>query len=74
VSLEPEVTHQTVGGRLYGMERLSEFLVSGEFKYVVLEPAGMPAGLPEGLRDAIRGTGYGSIFDNEQGEVFRIGG
>jgi hypothetical protein len=70
VSLDPEVGHQTVGGRLYGFEMLSEFLVSGEFGYVLLEPEG----LQPGLREAIVATGYRPIFTNEQGEVFRKGG
>ena len=69
VSLDPEVSHQTVGGRLYGLEQLPGFLDSGEYPYVVIEPDG----LPDGTRDAIPATGYASIFANEQGEVFRIG-
>ena len=67
VSLDPEVSHQTVGGRLYGLDSLSGFLASGEFGYVVLEPDGLDAG----LRDEVEAAGYGSIFANDQGEVFR---
>lgn len=66
VSLDPEVSHQTVGGRLYGLERLEAFLDSAIFPYVVLEPDG----LPEGIREQIEAAGYRSIFANEQGEVF----
>jgi hypothetical protein len=67
VSLDPEVSHQTVGGRLFGLDSLPAFLASGDFGYVVLEPEG----LPEGLREQIDSTGYASIFANGQGEVFR---
>jgi len=67
VSLDPEVSHQTVGGRLFGLDALPGFLASGDFGYVVLEPKD----LPEGLRDQVVGAGFASIFANEQGEVFR---
>jgi len=67
VSLDPEVSHQTVGGRLFGLDMLQGFLGSGDFAYVVLEPKG----LPEGLRDQVIAAGYASMFANGQGEVFR---
>jgi hypothetical protein len=69
VSTEPEVSHQTVGGRLYGLERLDEFLDPAAFPYVVLEPRG----LPEGIGEQVEAAGYRSIFVNEQGEVFIAG-
>jgi hypothetical protein len=67
VSLDPEVTHQTVGGRLFGFERLAELMVPADFPYVVLEPDG----LPDGLRGEIEAAGYSSIFVGARGEVFR---
>jgi hypothetical protein len=70
VSLDPEISHHTVGGRLHGLDALPGFLESGEFTYVVLEPEG----LPDGMREQIEGAGYASIFDNDQGEVFRAAG
>jgi hypothetical protein len=69
VSLDPEVTHQTVGGRLFGLEQLPADLASKAYPYVVLEPDG----LPEETRAAILGAGYTSIFGNDQGEVFALG-
>ncbi|HUQ44001.1 MAG TPA: hypothetical protein VM451_06265 [Candidatus Limnocylindria bacterium] len=69
VSLDPEVSHQTVGGRLYGFERLAEFLSSGAYPYVVLEPDR----LEPDVREQVLGAGYVSIFSNDQGEVFRAG-
>jgi hypothetical protein len=82
LSLEPEVSHQTVGGRLYGskdplgLQAQLEGRLAGRstFEYVVLEPRGMPDGLPESLWASIVAAGFDSIFANEQGEVFRIGG
>jgi hypothetical protein len=65
----PEVTHQTVGGRLFDVANIADFLDPNEYPYVVLEPRL----LPDGLRLQILGTGYTSIFENEQGEVFRAG-
>jgi hypothetical protein len=67
VSLDPEVSHQTVGGRLFGLDSLPSFLGSGDFAYVVLEPDGLPGG----LRQQIESAGYVSIFANGQGEVLR---
>ncbi len=67
VSLDPEVSHQTAGGRLFGLDALPRFLASGDFGYVVFEPKD----LPDGLRAQIAAAGYVSIFRNGQGEVFR---
>ena len=68
VSLDPEVSHQTVGGRLNGLDALPGFLASGTYGYVVLEPAKLPAG----TRDAVVAAGYVSIFGDAQGEVFAL--
>ncbi len=80
VSLKPEVGHQTVGGRLYGMDVLPSFLGTSAFRYVVIEPdvddrghrCGERAecGLPNEIREQVIAAGYDSIFANEQGEVF----
>jgi hypothetical protein len=70
VSLDPEVSPHTVGGRLHGLEALPGFLDSGAFGYVVLEPDDLPAGINE----QIMAAGFTSIFENDQGEVFRAAG
>ena len=67
LSEDPEVSHQTVGGRLFDVADIADFLDPSEFPFVVLEPRD----LPEGLRPQILAAGYASIFSNEQGEVFR---
>ncbi|HEY8238536.1 MAG TPA: hypothetical protein VIF63_03790 [Candidatus Limnocylindrales bacterium] len=66
ISLDPEVTHQTVGGRLEGFEAMPSYLAAPVFPYVVLEPDGVP----EGTREQLIAAGYASIFANDQGEVF----
>lgn len=70
VSEKPEVSLHTVGGRLFGYDRLPEFLAGRAFPYVVLEPNDVPPG----FRDEIVAAGYESIFANGQGEVFRLRG
>ncbi len=72
VSEDPEVSHQTVGGRLFGFGDLPGFLASGEFEYVVVEPAGLPGGVRGGFQEAVVAAGYTSIFANAQGEVFTL--
>jgi hypothetical protein len=65
----PEISHQTVGGRLFDVADIHDYLDPGEFPYVVLEPRDLPGG----LRDQILDAGYASLFDNEQGEIFGPG-
>ena len=80
LSLEPQFTHQTAGGRIFGSTDPAELQAQldarlagdSRFEYVVLEPRGMPAGLAERLRAAIVAGGFRSIFSNDQGEVFHI--
>jgi hypothetical protein len=65
----PEISHQTVGGRLFDIANIADFLDPTAYPYVVLEPSD----LPEGLRLQILDAGYTSVFSNDQGEVFRAG-
>ncbi len=81
LSLEPEVTHQTVAGRLFGSKDPVELLAQLQGRlfdrppaYIVLEPGGMPEGVPEAVRAAIVAAGFHAIFVSEQGEVFRPDG
>ena len=68
ISLDPEASLHTVGGRLFGFDRLAGDLGSGAFRYVVLEPDG----LTDELAGQITAAGYRSIFANERGEVFAL--
>ncbi|HJP88083.1 MAG TPA: hypothetical protein VJ850_03505 [Candidatus Limnocylindrales bacterium] len=74
ISLKPEVSHQTAGGRLFGFDLLPALLRSTadaptDYGYVVLEPDGLDN--VDALRAEILAAGYESIFVNGQGEVFR---
>jgi hypothetical protein len=76
VSLDPERSHHTVGGRLLGvkddpaatLEVLRALLATRAYPYVVLEPAGFP----DEARAAVLAAGYEPIFANDQGEVFAL--
>lgn len=67
VTLDPEDSIHTVGGRLHGFNELESLLATDAYAYVVLEPAGLQAG----LRDTVVAAGYESIFANARGEIFR---
>jgi len=69
VSLDPEHSQHTAGGRLFGFDSLPGFLGSGDFGYVVFEPGGLDNA--DALRAQIQAAGYDSIFANGQGEIFR---
>jgi hypothetical protein len=69
VSLDPEHSIHTIGGRLYGLADLGALAASGTFPYLLLEPAG----LPSSTRDLIAGDGYRSVYRNGQGELFALG-
>jgi hypothetical protein len=68
ISLQPELSIHTVGGRLLGFDVLSTQLASG-YGYVVLEPSG----LDTRLADIITAAGYRQIWSNSQAIVYRRG-
>ena len=75
VTPDAEVSIHTVGGRLRPVADLPTLLVEGPvgartYAYVLFEPK--PAKLPPGVRDLIVAAGYESIFNNQQGELFRL--
>lgn len=65
LSLDPEHSIHTVGGRLYGLDSLGTSL-AGRPAYVVLEQAG----LPSSVRDRIIAAGYRLMFANARAEIF----
>jgi hypothetical protein len=68
ISLQPEVSIHTDGGRLLGLERLDAELASG-YGYVVFEPKGMdPA-----IDGTIKAAGYRQIWANSQAVVYSTG-
>jgi hypothetical protein len=69
ISLQPEVSIHTDGGRLLGLSRLPGELAAG-YGYVVLEPKGMdPA-----LAGTIKAAGYHQIWANSQAIVYAADG
>jgi hypothetical protein len=65
ISLQPELSIHTEGGRLLGFDRLPAELASG-YGYVVLEPNG----LDPTLADAISSSGYRQIWSNDVAMIF----
>jgi hypothetical protein len=65
ISLQPELSIHTEGGRLLGFDRLPVELASG-YGYVVLEPDGLDAG----LADRITAAGYHQIWSNSQATIY----
>jgi hypothetical protein len=69
ISLKPEVSIHTDGGRLLGFGDLERELAAG-YGYVVLEPAGLP---PDVLADAqarVVAAGYRQIWSNSQATIY----
>ncbi len=65
ISLQPELSIHTVGGRLLGFDQLPAELAS-DYGYVVLEPAGLDPTLPA----PITAAGYHQIWSNSQATIF----
>ena len=66
ISLQPELSIHTEGGRLLGFDVLADELAS-DYGYVVLEP---DPKLPPGLTDTIVAAGYHQIWSNPQATIF----
>ena len=69
ISLEPEVSIHTEGGRLLGFEDLDSELASG-FGYVVLEPDGLPLDVLSAAQTQIAAAGYRQIWVNSQAAIY----
>ena len=65
ISLWPEVSIHTDGGRLLGLGQLDSELASG-YGYVVFEPRGMS----RGIADTIATAGYRQIWANSQAIIY----
>jgi hypothetical protein len=71
VSLDAEDSIHTIGGRLLHMEALPAQLASKAYPYLLLEP---DPSLPPDLVTTIEQDGYVTIFSNDQGSLYRLGG
>jgi hypothetical protein len=69
ISLQPEVSIHTDGGRLYGFERLDRELAAG-YGYVVLEPSNLPPDVADAARAQIPAAGYRQIWSNTQAIIY----
>ena len=65
ISLQPELSIHTEGGRLLGFDQLPTELAS-DYGYVVLEPSGLDTTLP----DQITAAGYRKIWSNDQATIY----
>ena len=70
VTLDPEESIHTVGGRLHGVGELARLLATDDYRFVILEPVG----LDPGLRRIVSDAGYDSVFANARGEIFAAPG
>ena len=69
ISLQPEVSIHTDGGRLYGFERLDQELAAG-YGYVVLEPPQLPSDVVDSSKTQILAAGYHQIWSNAQAIIY----
>jgi hypothetical protein len=69
ISLQPEVSIHTDGGRLYGFERLDGELAAG-YGYVVLEPPQLPSDVVDSSKTQILAAGYHQIWSNAQAIIY----
>ncbi len=69
ISLDPEVSIHTDGGRLLGFGDLPAEL-RADYGYVVLEPDGLPSEVLANTQSQIIGSGYRQIWSNSQATIY----
>lgn len=69
ISLRPELSIHTVGGRLFGFDRLDQELASG-YGYVVLQPGGLSSDLVTQTKAMLEADGYRQIWSNSIATVY----
>ena len=72
ISLSPELSIHTVGGRLYGFDRIVPELASG-YGYVVLQIGGLPPALVSRTETEIADAGYREIWSSSFAIVYAAG-
>ena len=72
ISLSPELSIHTVGGRLYGFGRLVPELNSG-YGYVVLQVDGLPPDVVARTKTDIAAAGYREIWSNSFAIIYSPG-
>jgi hypothetical protein len=69
ISLQPELSIHTDGGRLLGFGDLDREL-AGDYGYVVIEPAGLPSDVLANAQARTAAAGYRQIWSNSQATIF----
>jgi hypothetical protein len=69
ISLQPELSIHTVGGRLLGFDQLDQEIASG-YGYVVLEPTGLEPDLIAQTQADLSSAGYRQIWSNSQATIY----
>jgi hypothetical protein len=69
ISLQPELSIHTDGGRLLGFGDLDHELASG-YGYVVLEPNGLPADVLANAQASIAAAGFHQMWSNSQATIY----
>jgi len=69
ISLQPELSIHTEGGRLLGFDQLEQEMASG-YGYVVLEPAGLGSDLVARTTADLSAGGYRQIWSNSQAAIY----
>jgi hypothetical protein len=69
ISLYPELSIHTVGGRLLGFDQLDQQLAAG-YGYVVVEPPGLGSDLLTTTEDQVVAAGYHEIWENSQAIIY----
>ena len=69
ISLHPELSIHTEGGRLYGFDRLDRELAT-DYGYVVLAPGGLTADLVSQTVTSITSSGYHEIWSNSLAIIY----
>jgi hypothetical protein len=72
ISLQPELSIHTVGGRLYGFDRLPQELAS-DYGYVVLQPGNISPDLISQTKALLSADGYSSMWSNSLVTIYRHG-
>jgi hypothetical protein len=72
ISLSPELSIHTVGGRLYGFGRIVPELASG-YGYVVLQVGGLPPALVSQTETEIAAAGYREIWSSSFAIIYAAG-
>jgi hypothetical protein len=69
ISLQPELSIHTDGGRLYGFDQLDVELAEG-YGYVVVEPDRLPASLLDTATTQVESAGYHVVWQNARAIVY----